>query len=197
MTDDLDALDDYLTAAEKAARKVEQDYRNGLSFLHDKTAPLRLIKGEMCLMCDRPRMHSVAYCRECFKRSLGDMAKNGRMVPAEAVKELLDEISSPKEKPVCVYRYFDVGHRLLYVGISNEPDKRRAQHILSSGWFRFVAAWSIDWYRDRDTAARQELEAIQVELPLFNRAGTDPERDARARAYLLAKQAFDLLSPAI
>ncbi len=58
---------------------------------------------------------------------------------------------------------------LLYVGISDTPSDRMAQHCSDKWWWSLVD--SLGWYRagSRDQALRWERDEIKTLLPLFNR----------------------------
>lgn len=66
----------------------------------------------------------------------------------------------------------DGGRRLLYVGITNEPKRRLAEHAKSKPWWVEVdpAATDIVWLQDEATARREEALTIRTELPLHNAA---------------------------
>lgn len=162
----------------------------------DKSDQLPILGGG-CVACDRPRMARSIYCAHCLKNTLPDMAEREKMLPARLVKDLVDDLTRPVFEPVALYRFFDVREELLYVGISNKPETRRSQHMENSKWYRCVRSWSVEWYDDRSTAVHHELDAIDVELPIFNRAGADDKRSERAKIYLLQNLALDLLHAAI
>ena len=67
-----------------------------------------------------------------------------------------------------VYRHFDSQHRLLYVGMTNDIDRRNGQHRFTAPWWNEVR--STTW-TDRMTfsqARRAEQEALTGESPLNN-----------------------------
>jgi DNA-binding transcriptional regulator YhcF (GntR family)/predicted GIY-YIG superfamily endonuclease len=67
-----------------------------------------------------------------------------------------------------LYRLFDAADRLLYVGISANPEGRFAQHAASRSWWPDVARTTITWLADRTEAERAEANAIAAENPLRN-----------------------------
>ena len=73
--------------------------------------------------------------------------------------------------PSCLYRYFDGNGRLLYVGISKDPDKRRREHAKLSAWFPLAANRTLEWFDDRDSALAAERAAIRSESPIHNVVG--------------------------
>lgn len=67
-----------------------------------------------------------------------------------------------------LYRYFDAGDRLLYVGISDSPKQRWGQHKTTKPWASEVAVREVEWFPTRAEAAAVELVAIRVEKPIYN-----------------------------
>lgn len=74
-----------------------------------------------------------------------------------------------------LYRHFDAGGRLLYIGISANPFARLSKHQSTSGWFRDVAKIEIEWLSDRASALSAEAKAIQDERPLHNSQRPTPK----------------------
>lgn len=88
---------------------------------------------------------------------------------------------------VAVYRVFNVAGALLYVGISDNPKRRFAQHHDEKYWWVDVARWEITWFPDRETALAEEARAIVEETPAYNLAGIpDPIDKAANRDGFLA-----------
>ena len=69
-----------------------------------------------------------------------------------------------------LYRFFDSQGTLLYVGISNNWIQRIGQHAKHADFFSAVAGVTLERHPDRDSVLEAELEAIQKENPLYNRA---------------------------
>jgi predicted GIY-YIG superfamily endonuclease len=79
-----------------------------------------------------------------------------------------------------VYRLYDEGMSLLYVGESNNPPRRFAEHARSKAWWDEVVQDSdhmvVTWYRagsarEAERLAKvQESHAIRTELPRYNQA---------------------------
>lgn len=82
--------------------------------------------------------------------------------------------------PCALYRHFDRDGRLLYVGISRDPEKRWAQHRTQSWWVMAnrVGRVSIEWFADERQARTAERAAIRLENPAHNRLR--PKRAATA-----------------
>lgn len=67
-----------------------------------------------------------------------------------------------------LYRHFDGGGMLLYVGISLNTVARTQQHRAGAKWFDQIARIEIEWYQTRVEAEDAEKAAIQAEAPLHN-----------------------------
>jgi predicted GIY-YIG superfamily endonuclease len=67
-----------------------------------------------------------------------------------------------------LYRYFDAGKRLLYVGISNNAVQRLAQHLRDAKWARAIASVEMEHFSTRRQAIYEEVRAIETEKPLWN-----------------------------
>jgi prevent-host-death family protein len=81
------------------------------------------------------------------------------------------------DKPTALYRLYDEGGRLLYIGISYQPEVRFEQHGEQKSWWPEVARRDLQWFADRPTAATAETLAIQTEDPEYN--GTSSPRRKR------------------
>ena len=66
-----------------------------------------------------------------------------------------------------LYRHFDKYGMLLYVGISNDPDRRIKEHK-EKKWYRYIHKIKIKEYKSRDKALELEEKAIKKELPIYN-----------------------------
>lgn len=92
-----------------------------------------------------------------------------------------------EDQPTSVYRLYTRGGRLLYVGMTNNPETRFAFHALTKRWWHLVDKRDIEWHPDRGTARRHEAIAIKSEEPIHNsmhaaRGEHDtPLRDARSK----------------
>ena len=84
-------------------------------------------------------------------------------------------MSEPSLAPerTALYRLYDVDDRLLYVGISENPERRWQTHSYTARntWWPRVARNDVTWHATRDEAAEAERKAIATEGPLFNIAG--------------------------
>ncbi|MET8265924.1 hypothetical protein ABZU92_18250 [Micromonospora arida] len=102
-------------------------------------------------------------------------------------------MTSP-ESPTCLYRFYDDGGALLYVGITSSPNARMAAHAREKAWWPEVDAdrTTIQWLTNRPEAERAEVEAIRDESPRYNVADNPAERSAmvaRAREVALSGMA--------
>lgn len=79
--------------------------------------------------------------------------------------------SSPKPGQYALYRFYGADEELLYVGISNEPWRRRKQHMMSKPWYPQVKHQTITWYDSEALARLAEIRAIRGEHPQHNIAG--------------------------
>ena len=81
--------------------------------------------------------------------------------------------------PHVVYRFWGVvpgqeddGEQLLYVGLTNDFDRRDEEHKDRSPWRGFVTRYEADEeWPNRARAAAAEARAIEEERPLFNKQG--------------------------
>lgn len=70
-----------------------------------------------------------------------------------------------------LYRLYDATERLLYVGISAQPDTRWTQHASDKPWWPLVSRKDVEWHAGRPQAEAAERAAVQSEGPLYNTAG--------------------------
>lgn len=74
---------------------------------------------------------------------------------------------TPSER-TALYRLYDASDRLLYIGISNNPEARWARHRMYQTWWPQVARRDFSWLASREAAEAAEEEAIRLEAPVFN-----------------------------
>lgn len=68
-----------------------------------------------------------------------------------------------------LYRLYDASDRLLYVGISNNPESRWKSHLYGvASWPQLVASRTATWFASREEAEEAEVIAIKSEAPRFN-----------------------------
>ena len=71
-----------------------------------------------------------------------------------------------------LYRFYDEGGALLYVGITANTEERFAHHRNFKPWWHEVADTTIEWFETRPPALAAELRAIHDERPAYNINGT-------------------------
>jgi hypothetical protein len=67
-----------------------------------------------------------------------------------------------------LYRLYNTADVLLYVGVSDKPLVRWAQHAAEKTWWSEVAKLTLDWHDTRELALEAELRAIGTEHPRHN-----------------------------
>lgn len=73
--------------------------------------------------------------------------------------------------PACwVYEVWDTQHRLVYVGIADNFERRWAQHVAKSWWLGEVEVWYVDLcgYRSRGDARQVEAGMINDQHAVYN-----------------------------
>lgn len=76
--------------------------------------------------------------------------------------------------PTAIYRLYDTGHQLLYVGISSDPPQRLQRHEARASWWHLVASIEVGpWMASFMDAYGMEREVQRGEYPLYN-AGWTP-----------------------
>ena len=100
-------------------------------------------------------------------------------VPASASG---DPVELGDDVPTALYRLFDGGDTLLYVGITEHVAHRFQQHAALQRWWPEVARKTVQWYNSRPDATEAERIAISEESPRYNIAGSSrpPRRSPRA-----------------
>jgi predicted GIY-YIG superfamily endonuclease len=94
-------------------------------------------------------------------------------VPSDMVRrhqEKIDAAEGLKSRKTAVYRLYDKESRLLYVGITVNPNIRFSEHAAEKPWWHAVdmGATKITWYKNRDLAKKAETKAITTEGPIYN-----------------------------
>lgn len=83
-----------------------------------------------------------------------------------------------------VYWLRDKEGHLLYVGISNNPDRRFAEHAADKPWWSKVTQDEVRWYNNRETALLVEREEIRTRRPAHNIVHNPaPQRRPKGRVY--------------
>lgn len=87
----------------------------------------------------------------------------------------LTDVRTEVGEPTALYRLFDAGERLLYVGISSDPKQRWRTHAIEQKWWPEVAAKQVVWFGGRLDAAKAEAAIIRNERPRENLALPDED----------------------
>ena len=69
-----------------------------------------------------------------------------------------------------LYRFYNSNAKLLYVGITNNPENRFGNHRREKPWWNQVTAITLERFSTRGELAQAEIEAIQTERPKYNLA---------------------------
>lgn len=86
----------------------------------------------------------------------------------------------PSER-TAVYRLYDADDRLLYVGITTNPQRRWWQHARDKHWWPEVTRKTVEWFETRKSAERIEKIEVEEEEPVYNRVYNGPERRTELR----------------
>lgn len=97
------------------------------------------------------------------------------------------------DERTALYRLYDAGGVLLYVGISYQPEVRFEQHADQKPWWSQVVRRDVEWFDDRPTAAAAEAVAIRTEDPEHN--GTySPRRSRKTIRHVVAADGVEEIS---
>lgn len=67
-----------------------------------------------------------------------------------------------------LYRLYDADETLLYIGVTDNPDRRFKQHRNTKPWWPGVSQKTIEWHTTRRRALAEEAAAIEAEAPAYN-----------------------------
>lgn len=95
-----------------------------------------------------------------------------------------------------LYKHYDAQGRPLYYGISSENDKRQGAHKNFGGWYQLSARCEEVEYETWSRAEAAEKEAIQADLPVFNRRYA-PGWQERQFDYLAEIGRAELIQPGL
>jgi len=94
---------------------------------------------------------------------------------------------APESARYYLYRYFDACGCLLYVGITDTPDRRDREHKNNSPWHALAVRREVAEVTDERHARDAERKAVQAESPAFNSALRDSRATNKAlTGYLLS-----------
>jgi len=94
----------------------------------------------------------------------------------------LPDVKHAKPGRTALYRPRDRRGGLLYVGITNSPEHRFAQHAADKDWWPEVDRIEITWHPTRRAALEAEWMAIKTEHPIHNKQHNDHYRGRTYRA---------------
>lgn len=119
----------------------------------------------------------------------------------ESVAEVLRLAELNRVEPThqtALYSFWDSADVLLYVGITDNEDRRHSNHVKGSSWMDFSARSTIERFDTRKEAEAVERERIKTLQPLFNHThNSSPEAARRLVEYLVQHGRADLLAPAV
>lgn len=97
------------------------------------------------------------------------------------------------DRRTALYRLYDGGDTLLYIGISHQPEVRFEQHADHQAWWPLVARREVEWFDKRPPAAAAEAAAIRAEDPEHN--GTySPRRSRKSIRHVIAADGIEEIS---
>jgi hypothetical protein len=73
-----------------------------------------------------------------------------------------------------LYRFYGAADQLLYIGITNKPPARFAQHRSDKEWWAMVSQITMETYPNRKALQDAERLAIQTEGPAYNKMHNPP-----------------------
>lgn len=79
------------------------------------------------------------------------------------------EETPPPGPAAALYRFYDSGRRLLYVGITGQPRERWTRHRRNASWWTAVAYVAVEIFPAEWEALDAERAAIRSESPRFNK----------------------------
>ena len=77
--------------------------------------------------------------------------------------------------PHALYRIFDAGGTLLYVGCSYAVCSRLGNHGATKPWHHDIATIKVEWYNNEIEGRRAEASVILLEGPKYNRMQVEPD----------------------
>lgn len=91
--------------------------------------------------------------------------------------------------PTYLYRHFDANNRLLYVGVTSDPELREQCHKRGA-WGGQISKTVVEECQDRESALKAERDVIAVENPVFN-VNKRPPGSPQAPLNTFRKRSFD------
>lgn len=98
--------------------------------------------------------HGAVDCGLLVGQSWGSLGQVGQM--------------TSKLVPQTLYRFFDKGDELLYIGLTADVGRRVAQHRDGRPWWVEVVRITLEQFPDRRSVIEAERNAIKTERPKYN-----------------------------
>lgn len=125
-----------------------------------------------CLLRGRGRSYRNQTIRAAAELAVRDGRLTSRLGARNAHLYRHDGGQEPNNqrdaRPHALYRYYDAGGELLYVGIANDPFRRMAEHRQGKQWWQQVKHLTLEHFPNRKEALTAEREAIKTEHPRYN-----------------------------
>lgn len=79
-------------------------------------------------------------------------------------------MTTSHEEPerTALYRLYDGGGQLLYIGITRHPERRWVEHGQRQAWWHLVTRKTVEWHAGRNAALAAEVSATADEKPLYD-----------------------------
>jgi predicted GIY-YIG superfamily endonuclease len=107
--------------------------------------------------------HRVAHCHDP-----NSPYHDGGYTIEELAKPKTTRSQQHQQGSHVLYRFFDAGEQLLYIGITANPPQRFKAHQTEKGWWDAVSGIRIETFESRAQLVEAERVAIQAERPLYN-----------------------------
>jgi prevent-host-death family protein len=101
-------------------------------------------------------------------------------------------VTKPVLGKTAVYRLYDSGGALLYVGLGGDPESRWKDHAREKPWWSEVSRKTVMWHESLEEASIAEHKAIHSEKPMHNKAQWQWSRQGKGRTSLAGVSAVPL-----
>lgn len=96
-------------------------------------------------------------------------------------------------QPSSVYRMYDKGGVLIYVGLTDRGHLRQADHLASKAWAREIAETHWEHFDTREEAAHRERDLIEEKHPQHNVVYRSPDAEPDRIEFRYRAEQLDLL----